>query len=143
LQIEAWLQGLGLERYTQAFLDNDIVPIVLRGLTDQDLKELGVSLGHRRLLLKAIAALPDEQASASGFGICATASLSSVAPRSEPERRQLTVLFCDLSGSTEMSGRFDPEDMRETIRSFQDCCAGVIARFDGYLAKLMGDGVLA
>jgi class 3 adenylate cyclase/predicted ATPase len=142
LDIEAWLQGLRMERYTQAFLENDIVPAVLQELTDQDLKDLGVSLGHRRLLLKAISALPVERAGASPLEIGASVS-PPPSPRPEAERRQLTVLFCDLAGSTELSARFDPEDMRETIRGFQDCCAGVIARFDGYLAKYMGDGVLA
>ncbi len=143
MEIKTWLQGLGMERYAQAFRENDIVPAVLRELTDQDLKDLGVSLGHRRLLLQAILALPGKEAGASSFEVGPSASPAALAPRSEAERRQLTVLFCDLSGSTEMSERFDPEDMRETIRGFQDCCAGVIARFDGYVAKFMGDGVLA
>src|SRR5918994_3491343 len=117
LEIEAWLQGLGMGRYTQAFLENDIVPAVLPELTDQDLKELGVSLGHRRILLKAISTLPGG-AGVNPFETAQSASPPSTAPGSEAERRQLTVLFCDLVGSTEISARFDPEDMRDTMRSF-------------------------
>ena len=142
MDVAAWLQELGLERYAQAFLDNDIAPAVLPELTDQDLKDLGVSLGHRRLLLKAIQELQDGPA-----GRVADPPASSAPPepatRPEAERRQLTVMFVDLVGSTALSARLDPEDMREVIRAYQNAVAGEIARFEGHVAKFMGDGVLA
>jgi len=126
--LRQWLENLDLGQYAQTFADNDIDLEVLPELSDQDLKELGLSLGHRRKLLKAVAAL---------------AGAPAPAPRSEAERRQLTVMFCDLVGSTALSARLDPEDMREVIRSYQDTCAGILARFEGFVAKFMGDGVLA
>ena len=111
MDIEAWLQGLGLERYVPAFRDNDIDWQVLPKLTSEDLREIGVAaVGHRRKLLDAIAALgvPAPVADASGPPAETTATF---APRSDAEQRQLTVMFCDLVGST----RFDPEDLREVI----------------------------
>jgi len=132
LDIAAWLRGLGLERYADAFRDNEIDADVLPTLTAEDLKDLGIEVvGHRRKLLNAIAALAEAE------------SAPEPAPRAEPERRQLTVMFCDLVGSTTLSAQLDPEDMREVIRGYQDACAGVITRFDGFVAKYMGDGVLA
>jgi class 3 adenylate cyclase len=134
LDIAAWLGELGLERYAQAFRDNEIDAEVLPTLTAEDLKDLGVEvIGHRRKLLNAIAALGESE----------TAPTPAAAPRAEAERRQLTVMFCDLVGSTALSAQLDPEDMREVIRSYQDACAGVITRFEGFVAKYMGDGVLA
>jgi class 3 adenylate cyclase/predicted ATPase len=142
LDVAAWLRELGLERYAQAFLDNDIAPAVLAELTDQDLKDLGVSLGHRRLLLKAIKELQGRPPVPP-----APAKPSSAAPepatRPEAERRQLTVLFCDLVGSTALAGRLDPEDMSAVIRAYQNAVAGETLRFEGHVAKFMGDGVLA
>jgi class 3 adenylate cyclase len=141
VDLSAWLQDLGLERYEQAFRDNDIAPAVLPELTDRDLKDLGVSLGHRRVLLKAIADLAARGADA------ALASAAEAAPRTDratgAERRQLTVLFCDLGGSTELAARLDPEDMGRVIRAYQECCAEVVERWGGHVAKYMGDGVLA
>jgi class 3 adenylate cyclase/tetratricopeptide (TPR) repeat protein len=142
--IGEWLRGVGLDQYEAAFRDNEIDWDVLRSLTGDDLKDLGIALvGHRRRLLTAIAALSDS----------APASSTAPGPRPEPpaaeasptaaERRQLTVLFCDLAGSTALSGRLDPEDMREVIRSYQDACSGVVVRYDGFIAKFMGDGMLA
>ena len=120
---------------------NDIASAVLPELTDRDLKDLGVSLGHRRLLLKAIAHLAARDADGT------LASAAEAAPRTDratgAERRQLTVMFVDLVGSTELSGRLDPEDMGEVIRAYQGCCAEVIGRWGGHVAKYMGDGVLA
>jgi class 3 adenylate cyclase/tetratricopeptide (TPR) repeat protein len=136
LDVAGWLRELGLEHYAQAFLDNDIAPAVLPELTDQDLKGLGVSLGHRRLLLKAIKELSDGPAGP-------IFAAPEPAQRSEAERRQLTVMFVDLVGSTTLSAQLDPEDMREVIRAYQNAVAGEIARFDGHVAKFMGDGVLA
>src|SRR5215472_4530353 len=111
MDIGGWLRGLGLERYEQAFRENEIDEEVLPGLTADDLKDLGVALvGHRRRLLDAIAAL----------GASAATAAATVAPRDAPaptdaERRQLTVVFCDLVGSTPLSTRFDPEDLREIV----------------------------
>ena len=141
MDIAAWLRQLGLERYEQAFRDNDIVRAVLPELTDQDLQDLGVSLGHRRLLLKAIRALSDGQVDL----VPAEAGLppSAPAPRSEAERRQLTVMFVDLVGSTALAAKLDPEDMRAVIGGYQNAVAGEVTRFEGYVAKFMGDGVLA
>jgi class 3 adenylate cyclase/tetratricopeptide (TPR) repeat protein len=125
--IGEWLGRHGLGQYADLFAANDIDIDVLPALTDLDLKELGLSLGHRRRLLAAVGA---------------TAPALANAP-AEAERRQLTVLFADLVGSTALAGRLDPEDMREVIRSYQDACAGAIARFHGVVAKFMGDGVIA
>ena len=124
--IRGWLRGLGLERYEQAFRENEIDLRVLPELTADDLKELGVgAIGHRRLLLKAIADL------AAGAGHAAAEDVPVVPPASstaEAERRQLTVMFCDLVGSTALSVRFDPEELREEIRAYQNAVSGVVAR---------------
>ena len=140
VDMAAWLRGLGLERYEAAFRENDIAPTVLPELTDQDLKELGVSLGHRRLLLKAIRALGIQ--ADHGPGIARPKPAEPVA-QSGAERRQLTVVFIDLVGSTELSARLDPEDMGQVIHVFQQCCARVVTRWEGHIAKYIGDGVLA
>ena len=142
MDIGAWLRDLGLDRYEQAFRENDIASAVLPELTDRDLKDLGVSLGHRRLLLKAIADLAAQDADA------ALASAAEATPQKKEratgaERRQLTVMFVDLVGSTELAARLDPEDMGGVIRAYQGCCAEVIGRWGGHVAKYMGDGVLA
>jgi class 3 adenylate cyclase len=141
VDIGAWLRDLGLDRYEQAFRENDIASAVLPELTDRDLKDLGVSLGHRRLLLKAIADLAARDADV------ALASAAEAAPRTDratgAERRQLTVLFCDLVGSTELAARLDPEDVGQVIRAYQECCAEVVRAWGGHVAKYMGDGVLA
>jgi class 3 adenylate cyclase/predicted ATPase len=129
MDIAAWLRGLGLERYEAAFRDNEIDWEALPKLTVEDLKDLGVVLGgHRRKLLDAIAALGSE----------------APAPReaSVAERRQLTVMFCDLVGSTELSARLDPEDLREVIAAYHHAVADIVRSFDGFVAKYMGDGVL-
>ncbi|HMD62613.1 MAG TPA: AAA family ATPase [Stellaceae bacterium] len=133
MDIANWLHGLGLQQYEQAFRDNAIDAAVLPELTAEDLKDLGVRLlGHRRKLLAAIAALR------SNIGpIPETAATAPAA-----ERRQLTVMFCDLVGSTELSSRLDPEDLREVIAAYHRAVAEVVAGFDGFVAKYMGDGVL-
>jgi class 3 adenylate cyclase/predicted ATPase len=139
MDIGGWLRGLGLERYEQAFCENEIDLRVLPELTAGDLKELGVAaLGHRRLLLKAIADL------AAGAGRAAAEDVPPASPAAtaEAERRQLTVMFCDLVGSTPLSTRFDPEDLREIIGAYHHCVADTVARFGGFVAKYMGDGVL-
>jgi class 3 adenylate cyclase/predicted ATPase len=138
VDIAAWLRGLGLAQYEQAFRDNAIDAAILPELTADDLKDLGVTLvGHRRRLLAAIASLRTETRSVP------EPAVREVADTSTAERRQLTVMFCDLVGSTALSVRLDPEDLREIIGSYHIAVAAVVARFDGFVAKYMGDGVLA
>ncbi len=138
-EIAAWLEENGLGQYAELFRANDITAPVLPELTDDDLKELGISLGHRRLLLKAIKGLASalDEAGASAPAQAATPV------RPEAERRQLTVMFVDLVGSTALAGRLDPEDMRAVIAAYQNACSEVIRRYEGHVAKFMGDGVLA
>jgi len=143
VDVASFLQGLGLERYEQAFRDNAIDGEVLPDLTDADLAALGVLLGHRKKFLKAIAALRAQEGSGPQEPPDKEDRRTGVLVRPEAERRQLSVLFCDLVGSTALAARLDPEDMREVIRAYQDVCAGVITRFEGNVAKFMGDGVLA
>src|SRR5437588_776308 len=136
MDIGEWLRSLGLERYEPAFRENEIDSQALRRLTVEDLKDLGVVLGsHRRKLLDAIPVLGDAPAAP-------TAEAPIVARRADAERRQLTVMFCDLVGSTALSLRFDPEDLREVIGAYHRCVSETVARFDGFVAKFMGDGVL-
>ena len=137
VDIAAWLHGLGLQQYEQAFRENAIDNGVLPELTTDDLKDLGVSLvGHRRKLLAAIAALRSES------GPKPHAEARDVADTSIAERRHLTVMFCDLVGSTVLSTRYDPEDLREIVGAYHRCVADTVARFAGFVAKYMGDGVL-
>jgi class 3 adenylate cyclase/tetratricopeptide (TPR) repeat protein len=145
VDISAWLRELGLERYEQAFQDNQVDARSLPHLTADDLKDMGVTaIGHRRLLLQAIAQLGEPPRTSDEARPEATAAETSRSKLTvEAERRQLTVLFVDLVGSTELSGRLDPEEMSEVIRAYHTGCADVIRRWDGYLAKYMGDGVLA
>ncbi|MGA2314585.1 MAG: adenylate/guanylate cyclase domain-containing protein [Xanthobacteraceae bacterium] len=136
-QIADWLEKLGLAQYAQRFVENEIDVSVLRHLTDQDLKDIGVPLGHRRKMLTAIGEL---------------AGAAPAAPEPAPgterktqdsaERRQVTVMFSDLVGSTALSARMDPEDLREVISAYQKCVAETVRRFGGFVAKYMGDGVL-
>jgi class 3 adenylate cyclase len=136
-QIADWLEKLGLSEYAQRFAENDIDRSVLRHLTDQDLKELGVSLGHRRKMLAAIGEL-------AGATPVTTEPAAGVEPKPQDtaERRQVTVMFSDLVGSTALSARMDPEDLREVITAYQKSVAGTVQRFGGFVAKYMGDGVL-
>ena len=136
MDIDSWLGGIGLEQYAQTFRDNAIDADVLRDLTDEHLRELGLPLGARLKLLRAIAALgTGEQAPASP-------EITPPAPRTDAERRQVTVMFSDLVGSTALSARMDPEDLREVISAYQKCVAETVRRFGGFVAKYMGDGVL-
>jgi class 3 adenylate cyclase len=145
--LKAWsgiaglLRSLGLEQYEAAFRENEIDETVLPSLTAEDLKELGVAaLGHRRKLLAAIAALSsDTNASPTATPGSATADAS---PRDTAERRQVTVMFSDLVGSTALSARMDPEDLREIISAYQKSVVASVQRFGGFVAKYMGDGVL-
>ena len=131
-----WLALLGLSEYAQVFAENGIDHSVLCELTDQDLKELGVLLGHRRKMLRAIAQLDDS--------VVATPPIAAAAvPRDDADRRQLTIMFCDLVGSTALSARLDPEDLRKIIVAYHRGCADAITGAGGFVAKYMGDGVLA
>ena len=139
-QIADWLEKLGLGQYAQRFAENDISFAILSDLTDQDLEEIGVtSLGHRRQLLRAIAELHGVE---KGTPKPARCDCRPVAPHDTAERRQVTVMFSDLVGSTALSARMDPEDLREVISAYQKCVAETVQRFGGFVAKYMGDGVL-
>jgi class 3 adenylate cyclase len=144
MDIVVWLRSLGLGKYEAAFRENEIDEAVLPNLTAEDLKELGVSaLGHRRKLLDAIAALGNDGGGKTPSIDAATASTTpSPSPEDRAERRQVTVLFSDLVGSTALSARMDPEDLREVISAYQKCVAETVQRFGGFVAKYMGDGVL-
>jgi class 3 adenylate cyclase/predicted ATPase len=137
-QIADWLEKLGLGQYTQRFAENEIDVTVLRHLTDQDLREIGVPLGHRR---KILAAIREDVGSPAPV---ASEPVNHLEPTSQDsaERRQITVMFSDLVGSTALSARMDPEDLREVISAYQKCVAETVRRFGGFVAKYMGDGVL-
>jgi class 3 adenylate cyclase/tetratricopeptide (TPR) repeat protein len=138
MDVAAWLRDLDLERYVSAFRDNDIDAEVLLKLTAEDLISIGVtSVGHRRKLLEAIATL--------GMAVptvVVTAPAPGAPAQVDAERRQVTVMFCDLVGSTALSTRHDPEDLRELIGDYHRAAAETVGRFDGFVAKYMGDGVL-
>ena len=134
--IAEWLASIGLSEYAQRFADNGIDLSVIRDLTEQDLKDLGVLLGHRRRILRAIAEL-------GGVAAAPTETATEPALRDEPERRHLTVMICDLVGSTALSTRLDPEDMRAVIDAYHAACARITRTYDGFLAEFRGDGILA
>jgi class 3 adenylate cyclase/tetratricopeptide (TPR) repeat protein len=134
--IAEWLASIGLSEYAQRFADNGIDLSVIRDLTEQDLKDLGVLLGHRRRILRAIAELD-------GVAAAPTETATEPALRDEPERRHLTVMICDLVGSTALSIRLDPEDMRAVIDAYHAACARITRTYDGFLAEFRGDGILA
>ena len=136
-QIADWLDKLGMSEYAQRFAENDIDLSVLHHLTDQDLKELGISLGHRRKMLAAITEM-------TGAAPAAPAPTPATEPKPQDtaERRQVTVMFSDLVGSTALSARMDPEDLREVISAYQKCVAQTVQSSGGFVAKYMGDGVL-
>ena len=141
--IEDWLESLGLAELAPTFADAAIDLDILMEINEGDLEALGIPLGHRKRLMRAVTTLARPATPA--------ASAKSVDPDAgdkqrladQAERRQLTVMFCDLVDSTALSGRLDPEDMRKVIGAYQDACVGVIDRFEGFAAKFMGDGVLA
>src|SRR6516164_5427268 len=166
MDIPAWLRGQGLERYETAFRDNEIDWAVLPQLTADDLKDIGVTaVGHRRKLLQAIAQLraadapsdpipPTAPTGGSPLAHPGTPALAGGRPGASPlgrkgsvgveaERRQLTIMFCDLVGSTPLSTRLDPEDLRDVIGAYHRAVAEVVGSFEGFVAKYMGDGVLA
>ncbi len=133
-EVREWLRRNNLEQYADAFEANDIGIDILPELNEQDLEQLGVSLGNRRRLLKAVAAGAAERASPRP---------SSAQVAADAERRQVTVLFCDMVGSTALSNAIDPELFGSVLRRYQDAAAGAVGRFGGFVAKFMGDGVLA
>jgi class 3 adenylate cyclase/predicted ATPase len=135
-QLVNWLRTIGLEQYSQVLLENGVDLSVLPDLTDQDLEKLGILLGHRRKLLRAIAQHIATADTAQGSHDGRTA-------RSDGERRQLTVMFCDFVGSNELSGRLDPEDLSVVIRRYHDTCLGIITRYEGIVPQFLSDGVLA
>ena len=133
-KVADWLEKLGMSEYVQRFAENGIGFAALRHLTDQDLKDIGVLLGHRRIMLAAIQELASPAA--------AQPAAAELMPQDSAERRQVTVMFSDLVGSTALSARMDPEDLREVISDYQRCVAETVVRFGGFVAKYMGDGVL-
>jgi class 3 adenylate cyclase len=137
MEVGGWLRSLGLEQYESVFRENEIDGQVVPELTESDLEKLGLPLGHRKRLLKAIAALAATTPPTAG-----PAASPEGTARDSAERRQLTVMFCDLVGSTALSTKLDPEDLRSVVRAYHKCVAATVARFDGFLAKYMGDGVL-
>ena len=141
--VRKWLERLGLAKYAEVFIENDVDLSALPHITDQDLTELGVTVGARRKILAAIQSTqgPSEAQSIKSkmndedtrVGLSAETA----------ERRQLTVMFCDLVGSTKLSLKLDPEDLRAVMRRYQDVVAGAVTRYGGHVAKYLGDGVLA
>ena len=142
MDLAVWLRSLGLEQYEAAFRENAITEKLLPTLTAEDLKDLGVAVvGHRRALLNAIADLrSDTNIEPAPSAPSAPAAVT--AKDTAAERRQVTVMFSDLVGSTALSARMDPEDLREVISAYQKCVAETAQRFGGFVAKYMGDGVL-
>ena len=137
-QIANWLQNLGLGQYAQRFAENDFNFATLADLTDQDLQEIGVnSPGHRRQLLRAITELKDGET-----GKPATEYIAPVTPRDTAERRQVTVMFADLVGSTALSAPMDPEDLREVIAAYRKCVAETVRHLGGFVSQYAGDGVV-
>ncbi|MGI9436020.1 MAG: adenylate/guanylate cyclase domain-containing protein [Geminicoccaceae bacterium] len=142
---QSWLEAHGLAQHAETFAANDVDFRALAYLNEDDLKELGLSLGHRRIMLAAIDGL--KQATAAGVASVPDRAVDEViAPTGSggvAERRQLTVMFCDLVGSTELSRRLDPEELRDVLRRYQNAVASAVIGYDGYVARFLGDGVLA
>ena len=138
MDVVVWLRSLGLGKYEAAFRENEIDETVLPNLTAEDLKELGVTaLGHRRKLLDAIAVLPSDTSAVASPG-----EVRRVSAASRAERRQVTVMFSELVGSTTLSARMDPEDFGEIVSAYHKSIAETVHRFGGFVANYMGDGVL-
>ncbi len=142
--LKAWLENLRLGEYADVFADNRIGLDVLADLAKDDLKELGVCIGDRLRLLKAIRVKVGETAETTPVVIPDPADPSPPLPQpsSDAERRPLTVMFCDLADSTVLSTQLDPEDLQDVIRGYQDTCTEIIREYEGYVAKYMGDGIL-
>src|SRR6516164_2228271 len=143
MDVVVWLRGLGLGKYEAAFRENEIDATVLPSLTHENLKELGVTaLGHRLKLLDAIAVRNYTSAQGPSSDRKTAPAAPSTPPEDRAERRQVTVMFSDLVGSTALSARMDPEDLREVISAYQKCVADTVQRFGGFVAQYLGDGVL-
>ena len=140
--VAQWLEGLGLGKYAEVFAENDVGPDVLAHLTEEHLKELGVSLGDRLRLLTAIEGFKATQTDVPEPSPPSELITGTTVLPGQAERRQLTVMFCDLVGSTELSTKLDPEDLRDVITSFQHHCREAIQRYAGFIARYMGDGIL-
>jgi predicted ATPase/class 3 adenylate cyclase len=144
----AWLQQLGLERYASLFAENDIDLEVLKILTDQDLQDLGVSFGHRKKLLKAVSEKDSQPAVTLVIAAAAPSpAASQIASSAQPagadaQRRHITVMFCDLVGSTALSQTLDPEDLRDVMRNYQEAARRVVLRHQGHIAQYLGDGLM-
>jgi len=137
-RVSDWLDSIGFRQYAETFAQNAITWELLQDLGDQDLRELGVSaLGHRKMLLRAVTALRSEVPGDPGV------RSPTVMHWARGERRQITVMTCDLVNSVELSARFDPEDLAEVVSGYQSCCEGVVLQFDGYVARFTGDGLKA
>src|SRR5215813_1133523 len=134
--VAEWLASIGLGEYAQRFADNAVDLSVIRDLTEQDLKDLGVLLGHRRKILRAIAELD-------GVAPAPTETVTEPVLRDEPERRHLTVMICDLVGSTALSARLDPEELGAVMDAYHAACARIVKSYDGFLGDFRGDGILA
>src|SRR5215475_11555889 len=144
MDIVVWLRSLGLGKYEAAFRENEIDETVLPSLTEEHLKQLGVTaLGHRVKLLDAIAALRNDASGKAPADAATTSSAPSIPPEDRAERRQVTVMFSDLVGSTALSTRMDPEDLREVISAYQNSVSATVGRFGGFVARYIGDGILA
>ncbi len=145
MTIDTWLDGLGLGQYSEPFRTHDIDLRALPHLTEEDLREMQISLGHRRIILAAIEAFAQTVTaqSVAGGQTHSPVRTDAETPQTSPaERRHLTVLFADLVGFTEMTNRFDPEEMRTLLQRYQDTVAGEVSRYGGYVAKYLGDGLL-
>lgn len=138
--LRPWLKSIGLDQYADLFAAHDIDPVILPDLRDDEFEKLGVSLGHRKKLIKAAT---EHAAATKAAGRLEQIQRLAESPDTKAERRHLTVLFCDMIGSTGLAARLDPEDMRGVLLEFQKCCADAIRQFDGHIARYMGDGVLA
>jgi class 3 adenylate cyclase len=136
MDVGGWLRSLGLGQYEALFRASDIDADILPELAEVDLEKLGVSLGHRKRLLRAISGL------ATAEPLAARSVSTGASARADAERRQLTVMFCDLVGSTPLSVRLDPEDLRGIIGAYHRCVAEIVEGFSGFVARYMGDGVL-
>ena len=141
--LHRWLDALGLGKYADVFAENEIESGDLSQLTDEDLRELGLPMGPRKRILGAASALSPTASPTAASAAEAPVNRTSSAPAAEAERRQLTVMFCDLVGSTALSQQLDPEELREINRAYQDAAKTAIERYEGYVARYMGDGVLA
>jgi hypothetical protein len=143
MDVGDFLRKLGLQQHEAAFRANEIDVRLLPKLTGDDLKDLGVTMvGHRRALLEAIVALHKPGLPTPNDSLGTVTASAEALPAGEAERRQVTVMFCDLEGSAALSSRLDPEDLREVLRAYQACVTATIRRFDGFIARYVGDGVL-